>query len=379
MRTPRLKTALLAAAILALASAATLGVRVLDGRVRLARETESLTLLARQLATATEGLAFYARAKGERDPMAWAADRLAQGVEPRVLKIQAYKDTPGQALEKAGFDSRTGRFELSRVVAPEDGTALRIQLDRSPMGFLGFEGRFAEDLATAAIFLGSALVLAAPALRRRSRGRSAESDRIRRAIRTWLKSAKAALIELGTHMRETVRCAHDLTVAAAKSRGSVGELRDRIHRELLDVHRARQTLRGAREFELKLEAQLLNVVLEASRAGEKGSRLLSLVEELRREVSGMRRIHEEAEAAVSQLERRLEPMAVDADVAFHSFDEVFKTSQGMDGHIRRTTESMLAQAKLIQGANAQLGEDAPKPGAGAGAADGGGLQRRSSA
>jgi hypothetical protein len=100
-------------------------------------------------------------------------------------------------------------------------------------------------------------------------------------------------------------------------------------------------------------------VIEAARLGPEGQHLSGAAEQLYKLVQRMRKQNQANEGTMARIEVQLEPWATDADLAFQSYEDVFRATGAMDGHIRKTTETLLAQAKMIQGLNQRLAAEAP--------------------
>lgn len=316
-------------------------------------QRESLTHLARQVSSQVENLALVARQRGERDPYVWAAERLAQAPEPRVMRVSASRGEPGALSEALESTADPLVLAYTRVLSAQDGMGVKVLLARSYVGFLGATTRAGSDLGVALCFLLIFWSLCGPVVLRKPQS---DSSDVKEMTRIWLRDAKGILAELGVHIREMIRSAHSLTLAAAKSHSSVDELRSRVHGEIEEVRQLRRALKETIETAKKAEVVALNLVIEATRMGEQGGRVAEMTPELHQLVKSVYKQAEGSDLAALDLERRLEPMATDADVAYHAFDELFQTTRGMDGQIRKTTEQLISQAKLIQSANLKLAE-----------------------
>jgi hypothetical protein len=305
-------------------------------------QTDELLRWARQIAAQAEGLALNAREHEESDPIGWAVGYLTQGAEPRVMKVTKYASIQlAQPRESFQFDRKARVFDFVKILTPEDGTGVRIQLFPEVLGFLGAKSRVSNDLAIAAVFLACFFFFFTSTGRyfgfRLVSPASEKASDLKPRIREWVGEAKQVLTQLGLHVRELTREAQNLAVAAAKSRSAMSGLRDSVHGGIRDVHAGRQSLR---------QMQALLAQAESADASP----------EIQRFFSQMRELVKSADAAVKDIELQLEPWSTDADEAFHSYDDVFRASESMTSHIRKATETMIGQARLMQSLTGQLAE-----------------------
>lgn len=329
------------------ALAATLAAYWADSAQSNRSQQETALRWARQISSQAEGMAFAARMKNESDPIAWAVQYLAQGMEPRIMRISKLTQAPGQGKETYELDPKTFVFSYSRVFLPETGQGVSIYIQMPYLGFLGARSRLAQD---AMVILFFALTLGLVLLIQRRPAAAAQADdaalaEFREIALTGIGEAKALLRQQGYQIRDLVREAQNLAVAASKSRDSLKALRDRLHG---GINQARSRQRFLKELESSAqiaEVLALNLVLEASRSGAPSA---PSAEELHRLIQKMKRASSGMGQALHRLELELEPVAADADQAFHSYDEVFKSTQGMDAHIDKTRETLMGQARQIQ-------------------------------
>lgn len=312
-------------------------------------------VLARQVASQAEGLAFAARERGESDPLRWAANFLSQGADPRVVRVWKIQIPSGSTPESTRIDRVLGTFELTRLTLPEQLIGLKVSVHCDAPGFLGARSKISGDLR----FLGVALALAGLLfyLMFRVLGPWNGEVDFRGLASGWVRDAKGLLLQLGLHVRDMVREAQNIAVAASKSRTAVTALRDRLHGEVREIEGVRKAHKSLGQASTQGEVLALNLVLETQQLGESGKRLGAMAEELHRYFQTVRHLSQKGENAVLSLQQALDPVVTDADEAFHALEEVFKNAQGMDGHIRGTRESIIAQAKLIQAAHGQLGSE----------------------
>jgi hypothetical protein len=174
-------------------------------------------------------------------------------------------------------------------------------------------------------------------------------------IADWIRETKSLLTQMGVHIREMVRQANLLTQNAAQSRAQLGALRERIHAGLREMREARRAMRDGDQALIQAEVLALNLVIEAARVGgERGEAVAEMAERLQRLIQKASRVQSRNSAVLARLEAQTEPMATDADLAWHASEPVFQASQAMDEHIRKTTETLIGQAKLVQEVNKKL-------------------------
>lgn len=319
-------------------------------------EQEQALMWARQVASQAQGIVFAARQQGSEDPIEEAVSFLSQGSEPRPMQIVRWLTDVGAALEVIRFDFDKNTLTYERVLSPEKGEGVRIQIPFSYHGFLGASRPFTSDILVVLTFLliGSGFCFGIPALfDRRSKEEEISPEELERrrkisAIRDWIGEAKDLLTQLGLHIREVIRQANILAQASVNSRNAVRDLRGRIHEEI-DHLRAEQSRIAKDELSLKdLETGILNMILEYRKAQDVPYELLQKLEDVYRNLRTYRGSTEAKSDVLKRLEKRLEPWAADADIAFHSFDGVFEATSAMEGHIRMTTENILQQAKSYQ-------------------------------
>ena len=304
--------------------------------------------LARQIVSQAEGLTLTAQEKNEKDPVGWAVGYLAQGSEPRTVYISKVRMQGSQSSELFNYQAGDGTFDYQKLILPESNVGIRIKVGTGFLGFMGTTSRLTSDLGRLAFFLmvcGFSF-MAVP----RSKGApELDEDTLKQAIQDWVAQAKNLLIQSGVHVREVVREAHNLVMAAATSRDLTQALREKIHLGLTQLNETKRAMRELDKAASDAEVVSLNLVIGTTRLGEQGTELSKMAQALHREVQRMRKLEQQSESAVKKLEAELEPWATDADMAYHSYDGVFGTTGKMDGHISKTTESLWNQAKWVKG------------------------------
>jgi hypothetical protein len=307
--------------------------------------------LARQVASQAEGMVLKARESGEKDPVGWVVSYLAQGVEPRLMRVSRVRAEDAQNIESYAMDRDGGTFEYTRILMPENGTGVHIQISQSYVGFLGAQSTLASDFLAFAFF---AICLGLSFLGTGRYFGFDDTGRLRRLVAQWVASAKAQLTRHGSHIREMVRESQRLAVSSARARDHVTELRAQIHASINGLHDSRSFYQEGESIAARAESLALNMAIEANRLGGDARRIADMATELHRSIQALHAVNRKGQALVQSVERQVEPWAMDADLAFHAFDEVRDATQLLGTHIRSTTESLLTQAKLIQGLNREL-------------------------
>ena len=304
--------------------------------------------LARQIGSQAEGLTLAAQEKGDKDPVGWAVGFLAQGSEPRSIYISKARIPSGSSPEIFGYQSGEGAFDYQKLIIPETSVGVRVKVPLGHVGFLGTHTQLGSDFA---FFLCFA-VFAWFAFTFMPKGKPVleyEDLPLEQTMRDWVAQAKNLLMQSGVHVREVVREAHNLVMAAATSRDLTQALREKIHLGISQLGETRRALRELDKSAAEADNMSLNLVLGTTRLGEQGAELSKMAQALHRELQRMRKLEQQSEATVKRLEIEIEPWATDADMAYHSYDSVFGTTGKMDGHIHKTSESLLNQAKWVKG------------------------------
>ena len=335
-----------------------------DHSVSMHRAEEVSLRWARQIGAQAESLMTTARERHELDPLRWAVTVLSQGTENRAYRISRVQAVEN-GTEKSSFDPQTGTLEWTRVMIAESGAAVRVQIPGEYLGFLGARGKLQNDLQLIALFmlcwmgLWAMASMLGPSVSAPGVSATKSDPALKDKVLTFVREAKALLTQLGLNIREMLKQAQHLAKSASKSREVVGNLRQRIHSGIEEMRDARSALKEAEQAITQAEVNALNLVIEAARLGDTGRHLSTMVEDFHRTIRKVRTLTQKGEGAVGRLELQIEPWATDADEAYHSYDAVFEATQNMDEHIRKTTESLIGQAKLIQSMNTGLNPIGP--------------------
>jgi hypothetical protein len=339
---------------LLIAVGATVGSVLLDGQRSEVHQSMSGLQWARQVVSQVESMSLKGRENGEKDPITWAVGYLAQGVEPRLVhvnKIQLADNSP--TTESYTLDRSSGLFDYTKILSPEDGAGIHVQLNLGYTGFLGAKSILASDLLALGLLLFSFTMTFF--LTSRLFGFD-DTYRIRVLVSTWVGGAKSQLTRLSVHIREMVRQSQRLAACAGKARDLVGNLRTSIHSGLNEVHESRQWFRDAEATAHRADGLALSVVIEANRMGQDAKPIADMATELHHCIEKMRALNKKSAALVARLEKKVEPWTRDVDQAFHAFDDVKDATDILSRHIRSTTETLIGQAKLIQSLHQDLGE-----------------------
>ncbi len=322
----------------------------------------------RQISAQAEGLYLYARQKEERDPTGWLISYLAQGVDPRVMKIVRWDfgdtelaDATVQS-ENYFYYSDKHLFEYLKRLSHEEPVGIKIQIDLPYRGFLGSASKARNDLSVAIVFaavLSLVLSLRARLTRRESEEpavayqsseveTSAQPSLNPALIQEWIKDARSVLTALSGQVRDVLKDAKNLAMNASQSYEATRKLREGLHHELNEIHQGRKMMKEFEAHAVKCEAIVLNMLIDASRKGPAGNSFLKAGDEIHQVLKLMRARAQAAEKAFGRLEVDMEPITTDADIAFHSYRDFFKTTRAMDAHIQSTSASIMSQAELIR-------------------------------
>ncbi len=306
----------------------------------------SLTL-ARQVATQVESLALNARERSQRDPVGWAVGILTQGTQPHPLNIRRVQtDFNAQVTDRHHFDRESGVLEYSRVITPEDATGVLVTVEAGYLGFLGTRSRVANDLWLISFFgllFGVFFVLS------RARGTQKKTQKetdIREKVAQWIPRFKEVLTLFGHQIRDLVNETKELENSAKHSHSTIATLRKRVHAELATIHESRRILQQTQKITTQLEKMALDNLLKNEDAQENPSH--NMANQLHRTAQALRKISEKNATVLQRVEVELEPWAMDADVAYHAYKDVSRTTTDLNIKMRKAAETLLDQAKLMQ-------------------------------
>jgi len=341
-----------------IAAGVTAGVYYLNTARAQRQSQEEALRWARQVAAQAEGMVLVGKQNGNLDPISWAAGFLTQGSEPRAVRVSKIEVKPGQNSETLSFDQKTGSLEYARVFSPEDGSGVKIQLSVGYSGFLGAKSKVVNDLFAFSVF--SFLCFFIFVVSHLQRPKRLDDSELRNSILTWLSGAKGLLTQLGIHIREMVREAQNLAVASAQSRNTMASLRDRIHSEIRELRDSKKLFQEVENLAVQAEVNALNLLIRNSRVSSSDDEFSMKTEDIHRILQKIRKLNQKNQSKMNHVEVQLEPWATDADIAFQTYADVLKATQGMDGHIRKTTETLLGHATLIKNLRGKV-ENADEP------------------
>ena len=244
--------------IAAISAAAVAGIHSVDAKRQYANQTALALRWTRQMVTQSESLALAADARGEREPLAWAARLLSQGTDSRIIfatKVEV--PLPVAEPESYSLDPSTGIFDYTKIFDMQGGTGIRIRLYTSRTGIFGAKTVLQHDLTVAALFLliygllyfwfgrVQKPAVAAPVAPPQTPPTPPELNLIRALIGEWVVEAKRSLTDLGIHIREMVRAASQLSAASREVKDLLYSLRLKAHGQLEILHTETQESRGA--------------------------------------------------------------------------------------------------------------------------------------
>jgi regulator of replication initiation timing len=328
---------------LTVAAALTTGFYLLDAQRGKTSQAQYALSVARQIVTQVEGITLEARKNGEKDPIGFAARLMSQGADQRPISITK---TEGeiQGGELFRIDMARASFEYSKLVAAEHGIGVRIQMSIPKSGFLGARSRVANDLAVSAIFATCFILLL---FLTNKLFKLNPTSNIRQWVLNWAVSMKRDAEKFSVHVREMVRHATKLALAASQSRQSLSSLRERIHGGLTKLHETMHVLRETQQALINAETVAQSAVTEANRLGMDAKHLAETIARLQKLLQHTTALQETVELDVHSLELELEPWATDSDMAFHVYDDLFATTRELNESISDVTGAILEQAKLL--------------------------------
>jgi|GEM_PF-6156692 len=342
-----------------LAAGICVAARTLDTEARAARMQADSYRWARQIATQAEGLMLSARLDKQKDPLAWAVNFLAQGEEPRVMRISRSQFPDLQGLERSRFDPRSGMFEFVRILDSDSQAGVQIKIENRPVGFLGVPSLFTSDLLTLLLFGMTFLSAVALSARLPYFGRDDAALKVAEAFRErvliWVGDARQVLVTLGTRVRNLIREAQKLAESSALSRDLVHQIREKTHSGIRGANHARKELDELDYLCRLIEVLALNLRIQMERGS--ASREASVTgEELHIAIKKLKAQTRLSRERVIAIERELEPISADADQAVEAFEAVAASVEALDGCINQTKESLLRQARDIQGFTREMSE-----------------------
>lgn len=337
-----------------IAAVLTGGIYHLDRDAKRTHEREFALRWARQIASQVEGLAYNARLRGEADPLGTAAAQISLGNESRIVKVTKIQSALSTSqTESHNWDSFQNVFEYRKIVTPEDGKGLRVQIQQPYTGFVGTRTHLTNDLITVIVFLAIfAFLFFIPI---GSDGKKS-GLLIKQLLSQWSQQAKALMSQAGAQLKEMVKEATQLATSARTGHEALNALHESTVDQVQSLGECRQWLAEADEAAAQAEAVALSTVIEANRMGEEGKHLAQIAQGLHGHLQRVRALKTRCDCNLAQVEIFLQKLESNTHGAIVAHDEVIKTAHAMNSHIRKTTEILIGQAKLIQDLQAKTND-----------------------
>lgn len=333
-----------------------------DHHARSKRTTATWLALSRHLSDQAQAFTLVAKEHAEEQPVRWVVDRMSQTTDGHAfaaLRITDFQKAVGSPNEYFNLDKTESLFEYEKILTPENGSGIRLEWDLTQEGFLGMTSRLWQDLALGLVFAAYAVLVWGISQAVSSKNKLpppvvTKDPALGEFTHSMLDSAKKLLSDAGVAIKDVIRNAKEITVAAATSHKTIESLRLKVHGRLNELSDCRVELAKALKAATQAEVDGLNVIIESNRIGEKGTSLGKLCEKIHQSAQSMRLTVEAVEQKIQNAEKEIEPLAMDLDQATQEFAEIFKTASNMDTPIKKASESMVAQAKWIQSARAPM-------------------------
>jgi hypothetical protein len=346
-------------ALVLLSAGITAAICKFDSTRQVSNQTAFALRWARQIATQGETLTLTASEKGEVDPLNWAARLLTQGTDSRILFVSKFHDEKFEQIsrdevEHYSLDSKSGVFDYTKILYPQDGMGLKIQLFTARVGIFGAKTRLGQDFTMGVIFLVAfgflnllslVLVERVPYLSALRGEKSSKKDTVvendpvqaqkpdpsplKALVLEWITHAKDALTQLSIHIREMTRSAQKISSAAVESRQHLASVREKMHLQLTLLH------------DVAKKQDLADLAGKAERIFKKADPETQLL---------IKRLLESAlnnAEITSALELQLEGAVIDCDHAFHALKDVGDFAQVMGKEIKATTQGILGQSQMM--------------------------------
>jgi hypothetical protein len=337
MRAPWGNSNIRIAALFLLSAGITTGICKLDSTRQVSNQTTLALRWARQIATQGESLTLTATEKGEVDPLTWTARLLSQGTDSRILFVSKFHDERFEQMspdevEHYSLDSQSGVFDYTKILYPQDGMGLRVQLYTARLGIFGAKTRLGQDFSVAVIFwftfgfLGLVNVVTSKS---RTASKEPDANPLKALVLEWITQAKGALIELSVHIREMTRSAQKISSSAVEARQYLATGREKLHDHLTLLHgmKKKQDL-----------ADLAGMAEKVFRRADPETQLL---------IKRLLETSIKSAELTTNLELQLEGIVIDCDQAFHALKNVGDLAQAMGTEIKQTTQGILSQSQMM--------------------------------
>jgi hypothetical protein len=314
-----------------------------SARQRRADEEWALRL-ARQVGEQAQAFHLSARLDGANAPLAWVVKNLAQGVDPRLIRVTTLRT-------RSTHQEARGSFVEHRRVLESSGDGIRVQVSPPRTLLLGSRNKLQQDLTSIFVFLFFSGAFHLLLRRRRTSVTPTFSSESRASLPPvtdhepglaipvaaaadieGLARSRFLLREVGLRFKDTFEQARRIAAAATRSHRKVDSLRTGLHQSLNRLHFSAR----------KIEVALARVTeLERSSGaglGPEKARVLAPVQEALRETA----------REVREVQRAVEPWCNDADEAYHAFAELGVAAGAMDEQLPRARDLLVEQARILQ-------------------------------
>jgi predicted RND superfamily exporter protein len=308
---------------------------------------------AKQIAAQAEGMFLAARQNGDKDPVGWAVGYLAQGVEPRAVRVTKLQVEPASsASERFELDLKNHIFDYSKLLIPETGTGVRIQIQVGYFGFLGARHRIASDLSVILVFslflALSYFLMNSFVLRRRPRWNS--KSELKEEVLRRIEQAKKLTVELGLKIRDLVKSAKNLAVASGRTSAAAAQLGERLKQDHHKFNQLSKILKQLDQVGTGMEVLSLNTLMASTRQMENANQeeLARLMTELHENIQQTRAMIKKCESLIDGSEQRLGASIQDAEAIAQSYEEIKQITEDLNEQISQTTETLLGQSTMIR-------------------------------
>lgn len=301
----------------------TAGVYFLDQYRSTHIENSAALRWAHQVVTQAESLELAGREKGEKDPLNWAIETLAQGSEPRLMIVRRLPPHTEFKNETESFqlDRKIGVFQYSKIMNTRDGSGIRIILDLRTsgiiQGFLGTHTPLAEDTAVFSVFFTLLFFFWGLTLLFKKKEQKETSE------------IKNSLHSLGIEIRNLLKQAHAMAVATRHSKTASQGLREKIHQSLTQLHNNQKSLRELTLLIHQAEKTAIQAHLNES---NRFQFLLAM-----KKIKELSMVNEQV---FRELEIQIEPCVIDADLSEITHQEAIVTAEKMGSCIQKTREQL---------------------------------------
>ncbi len=343
----------------------TAALRLTDGSLAARGNREYGTLIARQLGSAAEGLVLAAQQKKIADPAHWAVSHLAQGVEPRLIRIS------NETVAAEDIDvSSTGIVDYKKpftFAGNENSAGVRITVTLPRSGFLGTTTALRRDLATLGVAALLTCLFGVLLSLRATRWARESAEGRQRRINEVIPELRDVLLLIGRQLKDLFVRFEELGSASGDAHGNVARARESHHLSLRSVRKVIQSIDELNGHSMHVEASTLNVLAHSGRQDMRSALLSARL--AHQQLVEMRQKQQKLQDLLHELELKLEPVATDLDLSFHALQQSAATLREVPGEIRRTGEHMHTQARIFQMIRQELRPASPAASASAASND----------